>query len=424
MITILELINYSQLFIFGVLISICFCGVELNKENKKPISYFVFALLIVQFVSYIAFGLDITKKLYPFIVHIPLSIFLTHYFKCNLLFTIVSVLSAYLCCQTPDWFASLALYIFDNVIFYYLVNILTVIPVYYLLRKYVVYSVKHLINISRYSLLLFGIVPLMYYLFDYITAVYTNLLYSGFRLAVIFMPSLVSMFYFVFIIIYHREIEKRNTAENEALMMSLQMKQSKREMDTFLQLQEKTAVLRNDMRHHLTLLSTYINSGQNQKALQYIDTTQQHINDVTYVEYSDNPTINTVLSYFSIRAEIGGIDFISHVNIPKELSILDTDLCTIISNGLENAIEACMQITNNKDIEVIRINGKIQDKKLLLLIENNHCEDCEKISQDTINSKSGYGLKSIFTITKKYKGYCSYLSDNGLFTLKVVLPLK
>lgn len=426
MTTILELIQYCLIFIFGFIISVYFSGIELNKENKKPILFLVLALLIVQFAAYQILGLDTTRKLYPFIVHIPVVLFLSIYFKCNILITIVSVLSAYLCCQTPKWFATLALYAFNNKIIYYFVNILTVIPVYYLLKKYVVYSVKQLIHTSRNTLLMFGIVPLIYYLFDYITSVYTDILYKGSELAVLFMPSLVSMLYFVYIIIYHREFENRHTAENEAFMLSVQMNQSKRELDTFLQLQERTAVLRNDMRHHLTLLSSYINNEQKQKALEYIDITQKQINDVTLVTFSDNTAINTVLSYFSIRAEIGGITFIANIDIPEEIPILDTDLCTILSNGLENAIEACMQI-QDKDIKVIRINGKIQKNNLLLFIENNYREEGDKekkVVHDKINSNCGYGLKSIFMITKKYKGYCSYALDKGLFTLKVLLPLK
>lgn len=68
---------------------------------------------------------------------------------------------------------------------------------YWYLQKYAVKSIRHLMERSVKSCLLFGAMPAVYYLFDYAATVYTNFMYSGVRVAVQFMPFVTSAFYFV-----------------------------------------------------------------------------------------------------------------------------------------------------------------------------------------------------------------------------------
>jgi len=423
MITIVGLFNYALLLLFGAFLSLYFAGIEQTHKTRLVVIFLSFILIVVQSVSWHFFGYDTTRKIYPFIVHIPLMLFISFYYKRNFTISFICVLSSYLCCQTPRWFATLALYLFDSQLAYLIVNSLTIFPVLFLLKKYVVRSVNQLINLSTRSLLLFGIVPLMYYLFDYTTTVYTDLLYRGIEMAVLFMPSLVSMFYFVFIIIFNNEMYKRSNVESESMVLSIQTNQAKKELSAFLDSQEKTAIYRHDMRHHLNLIAGYLEAGDIKSASQYISNAQSEIKEFTPVRYCANHTFNLILSYYADKAKAVGVTFFTDVSIPQVISIPETELCALLSNSLENALHACANVPDD-NAKILRVNCQLHKDNMLFFIENNYMGeiDMENGLPQNHAKGHGFGVKSIMTIVHKYKGYCSYTAKDEIFTLKIVLP--
>lgn len=425
MITTVSLVNYGLILLFGVSLAIYFAGIERSRKNRLAAICFVLFLLVVQYASWRFFGYDTTRKIYPFIVHIPLILFITFYYKRNYTIALVCVLTSYLCCQTPRWFATMALYLFDSRLAYLIVNSLAIVPVLFLLKKYVVRSINQLINISKRSLLLFGIVPLMYYLFDYTTTVYTDLLYRGIEMAVLFMPSLVSMFYFVFILIYYSEMQRRSNAESEGMVMSIQINQAKIELSAFLESQEKTAIYRHDMRHHLNLIAGYLEAGDTKSAFEYISNTQAEIKEFTPVRYCENNTINLILSHFGDRAKAEGVTFFTDVKIPQTISIMETELCALLSNSLENALQACTKVPDENE-KILRVNCQLHKENMLIFIENNYTGEVEMENglPQTHRQGHGFGVKSIMAIVHKYQGYYLYTANDGIFTLKIVLPLR
>ena len=162
--------------------SLCRCRDD--KKNRLVTGYLCVIFLLVQTASWWSLGLDLTSKLYPVIIHLPLMIILTHYFKRPWLISAVSVLSGYLCCQAPKWVGFLGGAAFSSDLADHIVYIGAVFAFYFLLKKYVVGSVKQLMEKSPKSCMLLGGVPLFYYLFDYLTTIYTDVLYSGIEWAV------------------------------------------------------------------------------------------------------------------------------------------------------------------------------------------------------------------------------------------------
>lgn len=424
MITFLRLVNYGLLLVFGVVLSISFIGAKNNRRNRRSIVCFIVFLLLIQLISWRLFGYDFMWKIYPFMVHFPLSLYISIKYKQTWHKAFICVLSAYLCCQTPRWFASVALYIFNSQTAYFIVNSLMIFPVLYFLKKYIISSVNALMNLSKRSLSLFGIVPLMYYIFDYSTTVYTDLLYQGIEMAVIFMPSIVSMFYFVFVLIYYNEIQRRSVVEKERMMLSAQINQAKNDLNAFIEIQKKTAIYRHDMRHHLNLIGGYLADNDSQKALDYIRNTQSNIGEITPICYCENSTVNLILSYFATKAKEKEITFITEANIIEDISIAENDLCALLSNGLENALEASAQLTD-KNERIVRSNCQIHKSNLLIYIENNFTGELELKNglPQSQREEHGFGVKSMQMISNKYQGYCSFTAKDGLFTLRILLPL-
>jgi two-component system sensor histidine kinase AgrC len=93
------------------------------------------------------------------------------------------------------------------------------------------------------------------------TTIYTDVLYSGTEWAVQFMPSTISVFYFVFVILYYNETQKQASLQRERDMLDAQLRLAQTEFASLQQLQQNAASYRHDMRHHFALLQGLASKG-------------------------------------------------------------------------------------------------------------------------------------------------------------------
>lgn len=424
MTSILGYIDYALILIFGVVVTVAFAGYDKTAKNRNAIVLMIFMIFLLQLVIFHFVGLATTRKLYPLIVHLPVMVFIVFYLKRPLSIATVSVLTAYLCCQPPNWLGIALQFIWDRKEVFFAANIVGLLIMLYLIRRYVAPSVNQVMAYSKQSLILLGSFPFMYYLFDYTTTVYTEFLYSGVTIVVEFFPSVLSMFYIVFIMVYYNEMQKRSQLEINNAMLATQSDRAMNEIFALQQVQAQTAIYRHDMRHHLSLLYGFIEAGDAEQAQAYIKQAQDNIDGITPIRYCENNTINLILSYFATKSKQQAVSLEIDTILPDHLGIPDTEICTLLSNGLQNAIEAA-SLEPGENLGLVRLNCRIRKGNLLVLIENTfHGEIQMKNGLPQTDAKGhGFGVKSIAMIADKYKGYYSFSSGEDLFTLKVVLPL-
>lgn len=301
--TVIVLFRSGIVLIFGVSVSLLFSGIKHTRKNMQAISLFYLMMFIIQTVSWWLFGLQTTMKLYPFITHLPTVLFSVLYFKRPWSITISSVLTAYLCCQIPKWIGSVSAAIFGDRFTEHIAYFFAMIAVYYMLKKYIADSVIQLMERSLRSCLLFGAVPLLYYLFDYATTVYTEILYTGAREAVQFTPSVICTFYLIFVLLYYNESQKQTIAQRERDMLAAQFKNAQIELNALRQMQNNTVIYRHDMRHHLSLIGSFAADGDLEKIKEYLSSTEAAIDAMTPVKYCENETVNLILSSFVNKAK-------------------------------------------------------------------------------------------------------------------------
>lgn len=425
MVLILKLLCYGLVLLFGIAVSICFSAIQENKKNVLLAACLFLLLLFLQILSWQLFGLNRTKKLYPLIVHLPLVIFLTVVLKSSWLVSISSVFSAYLCCQIPKWIGAMAAVLFPAQISYYLCYMPAMVLCYVCLRKYVSTPANRIMTQSRTSCLLFCAVPFFYYTFDYTTTIYTNWLYSGSVVAVQFIPSMVSMFYFVFILIYYEETQREKAVQQERNMMAAQLKEAKMEFDTLRQMQDQTRRYRHDMRHHFALLQVLAAKGDMEKIIDYLQNATADLDAFTPTRYCKNETINLILSFFHSMAKQSGVQLSIKADVPDALSISDTELCSLISNSLENAIAAASSISVPEK-RTVSVLISIYKEKLLILVENPYAGDIVFVKgfPQTSQDGHGYGTRNISAIAELHGGQALFSATDSVFSLRVMLPLK
>lgn len=209
-------IYFITVFLFGTVASVCFTGVPFNRKNILTLSVFCALDGILQIISFAVFGQEISRGLYPVVVHLPLVLFLWLIYKCSWITSIVSVLTAYMCCQIPLW-CGLAVRLFsDNKIIYTIVYVGCAFVTFYFLYHYESNLAQHFMPKANKSVYILGILPLCYYLFDYASTIYTDMLYTSNEFVVQFMPSICCIFYFVFIFYYYHKLEEQEQAERLA----------------------------------------------------------------------------------------------------------------------------------------------------------------------------------------------------------------
>ena len=415
-VTVIGLLRFGVSLVFGITVTVLFAGIEPTKKNRFTIGLLCVIFLFVQTASWRLLGLDLTSKLYPLIIHLPLIVIFSLYYKRPWLISAVSVLSGYLCCQAPRWFGFIAGAALGSRLADHIFYIASVFLAYYFLKKYVAASVRHLMEISTKSCLFLGGVPLFYYLFDYTTAIYTNVLYSGTEWAVQFMPSTISVFYFVFVILYYAETQKQASLQRERDMLDVQFRLAQTEFASLRQLQQNAASYRHDMRHHFALLQGLASKEHIEGIKEYLQTAQSDMDAITPTRFCGNETVNLILSAFATKAKQGSILLTVDAKLPNELPFSDTELCSLLSNAMENAIHACEQIPDSNK-RIIRLRMYSKNNKLCIDIRNIYQTE-PVFHQGLPVSKEqghGFGTKSMVHIVEKHSGVFQFSVKDGWF---------
>ena len=410
--------------LYGTLLTIGFAGGCTSKKERVDVAVLSVIILAAQILSYILFGLENTRKLYPLISHLPIFLMLVFRFKRPWGVALTSILTAYFCCQPPQWIGAVMLHLFGTMLAYALGYVLSLVSLFILLWRYFTKAAYRAMTYSKWSFLLFGGLPLFYYIFDYGTAVYTDALYTGVRMVTGFLPAVMTLFYVAFVSVYHQEVQRRSRLEMDNAILTAQSERAKNEIFALQQVQQQTSIYRHDMRHHLSLINGYLEAGEISTAGEYIRQAQTDIDMIVPVRYCENSAVNLILSSFAAKAKERAVDFSAEVNIPAALSLSDTELCALLSNGLDNAVYSAAQMDEDAQ-RTVRINCQSHKDKLLIYISNHYRGTVtmrEGLPQST-QPQHGFGAKSIKMIAEKHNGYCAFEAEDGLFTLKVVLPL-
>ena len=417
-VTVIGLMRFGVSLIFGIAVSYMFLGVDSTRKNKLVAVLLCVIFLIVQTASWWFFGLALTAKLYPFLIHLPLIIIFTLYYRRPWLTSVVAVLSGYLCCQAPRWLGLLAGDLLDSRLADHLAYIAAVILFYYFLKKYVAEPVRQLIDLSTKSCIFLGGVPLFYYLYDYTTVIYRGVLYGGNEWAVQFMPSTISVFYFIFVVLYYAETQKQVKLQRERDMLDNQFRLAQTEFASLRQLQENAAAYRHDMRHHFSLLQT-LAAKENiniEEIRDYLRTAQSDVVSITPTRFCENETVNLILSAYATKAKERGIMLTVDAKLPERLPFSDTELCSLLSNAMENAIHACEQI-GNPDERIISLSIFPKNNKVCIDLRNSY--QLEPLFEEGLpvsrEEGHGFGTKSMAHIVEKHGGVFQFTLKDGYF---------
>lgn len=419
--TVLDLLHNALTLLFGVYISAAFLGIRMNRRNVLILFAFFSAVGVVLVSSFALFGAKVTQQIYPLIIHIPLVLFLTLFYHYKAILAVLSVLTAYLCCQISNWIGLLALNLTHLNWVYFSARIVTTTLVFMVLLQFVSDAAAQLMQKPTKTLLLFGMLPFVYYLFDYVAKVYTSLLYSGSTVVVEFLAFALCVFYILFLVVYFKQYEEKQEAEQRSRILEMKQEQAEKEIEAFQQTQHAVSLLRHDMRHFLLNISAYIEEGENDKAMAYIRQVIAATDKTATQKYCKNEIVNMILSSYERRIKEDSIRFQYSIQIPERLPVSDVNLTSILSNALENAVHATEMLEPEK--REIRLDLRMNGNKLLISVKNTCAEPPKMVDGLPQSSKNGHGLgtQSIRYVTEKLNGNCQFAVQDHWFILRVIL---
>lgn len=416
-----QLINHTSVGIFGMILSAAFCDIHWTRRKAFALTGGIAAILLFQGIIYWGIDLDITRKLYPLITHIPLAVMLCILNR-RCLWPTICVLTAYLCCQLRRWLALLVVAVFSgSSMMQDITELVLTLPILLFLIRFIAPDVR---SVSHYPISLqcqFGLVPVLYYGFDYLTRIYTNLLMEGAQVAVEFMPFVCCVANLFFVVHSTAERRTRSQLEQTQAVLNLQIEQAVREIAALRESQEKTSTYRHDMRHHMLYLSSCIENGHLQQAQGYIQEIYSKIEASKVTVFCENEAANLIFSTFARRADDSGILMQVKAEIPQMIPVAENDLCVLLSNTLENALHACREQTKKGHAGIIEVSMYEKNGKLFLQIINSCGEDITFDNGIPVTDRAGHGIgmRSICAIVDQYDGIYTFLARDGQFILRI-----
>lgn len=181
---------------------------------------------------------------------------------------------------------------------------------------------------------------------------------------------------------------------------------------------------RHDYHNHMQSVKAYLAMDNLDEARAYLDRLEQDLDDINLLFNTGNINADAILNSKISLAIKKGIQVDYKATVPKELAVSDIDLCVVIGNLIDNAVEACEKV--EPEDQFIRLYIGILRRQLYLSVSNATSEVVRKFDEEYITTKRGnhgHGLKRINNIVDKYDGYINRKNEPGVFVTEIMLPL-
>lgn len=172
-----------------------------------------------------------------------------------------------------------------------------------------------------------------------------------------------------------------------------------------------------EFKHHINIINSLLLDSSNKKAIEYLKGIDLY-SRYSQVFHTGNDIIDTVLNVKNTEANQKHISLFADINIDK-VTVNDADLCSVLSNLIDNAIEAVDKTEKNKNIK-LTINQK--GNMLFIAAENpSSSNPLENNFNSQKKGNHGWGMKIINDIVNKYNGNITTNYDNEIFKIKIML---
>lgn len=255
-----------------------------------------------------------------------------------------------------------------------------------------------------------------------------NVIYGPPSIDVYYIFTLFAIYIFTVLgymmIYFHCKVRKR--------MTELQVNNKLLEADKQMLIISEQAIsemraMRHDIKNQYKVMELMLGEGKYDELKKYFAS----MNDSFYTETGNsfidcgNTLINSVINMEILKANKFGIQLATKINVPAELPFERSDICRILVNLLDNAIEAVLRAENKDYLISCRIGCRAEH--LYICVQNRIRDDCDKETLLLMNTEKddaanhGFGHRIVKRIVEKYNGAVNYFIDDNQFVAEVML---
>lgn len=183
---------------------------------------------------------------------------------------------------------------------------------------------------------------------------------------------------------------------------------------------------RHDYRNHIQTMKAYLSMNELDKLAAYLGELDQDLTMVDTVVKTGNIMIDAVLNSKLSLAKSKKIQLEAKAVVPEHLNISEVDVSVILGNLLDNAMEACGKVEEER--RFLRVYIDVLKGQLYIYVMNAVNEKPRRQGQGYLSTKSGrehgFGLMRIDKVVEKYHGYLERQDEEGVFATEIMLPLE
>ena len=208
--------------------------------------------------------------------------------------------------------------------------------------------------------------------------------------------------------------------QNEILK---QMHDQKEYSEKILTNDENLRCFRHDYRNHMIVINSLLESGRTDRAREYLNNMNNDISSTLTKISTGNFISDAIINNKAVAAAEHDVSIKFTGQIIPE-GIADEDLCTVLANILDNAIEATKNLSSNKNIH---IDAALRNEFFIMNVSNPVEIDIKIRKDGTIKtskknqSEHGFGIKNVQKAIKKYGGTVSLSCENKIFYVNITM---
>ncbi len=195
---------------------------------------------------------------------------------------------------------------------------------------------------------------------------------------------------------------------------------------------DEVRTIKHDIKNHIGLLKMYHSQGDYEKLGEYLSQLEGGITELRPLTYSKNRLIDYILMSYSEKFREESLEFSAMAAVGDELPLSDSELCSLITNMLSNAFEACKNSKEENGGGYVSFKMTVSKSKVQIKCENscdkrknipptNNALETEKPNR---SASHGYGMSIIKNICEKHGGAVLFSAEDGVFYLSAVLPFE
>ncbi len=183
---------------------------------------------------------------------------------------------------------------------------------------------------------------------------------------------------------------------------------------------------KHDYHNHIQTMKAYLALEKYEDMNEYLNDLDRDLTNIDTVLKTGNVMVDAILNSKLSLAVSQDININAKATVPENLQVADIDLCVIIGNLMDNAMEAAVKLESHED-RFIRVYIREMKGQLYISITNSTAGEIKKTNKEYISTKlgisHGFGLKRVDSIVDKYNGFINRQSEEGVFATEIILPL-